>query len=61
MSKPPFYSVQGFPLYEDTDLRRATAHQLYCFAIEVGFGANDSTSTKLPLLYSMFGLAGTGG
>ena len=33
-------SVQGFPLYEDTDLRRATAHQLYCFAIEVGFGAN---------------------
>ena len=34
------YSVQGFPLYKDTDLRRATAHQLYCFAIDVGFGAN---------------------
>ena len=36
----PHYSVPGFPLYEDTDLGRATAHQLYCFAIEVGFGAN---------------------
>ena len=36
------YSVLGFPLYEDTDLRKATAHQLYCFAIEVGFGANGS-------------------
>ena len=34
------YSVPGFPLYEDTDLRRATAHQFYCFAIEVLFGAN---------------------
>ena len=32
-----FYFVPGFPLYEDTDLRRATAHQLYCFGIEVGF------------------------
>ena len=30
----------AFPLYEDTYLRRASAHQLYCFAIEVGFGAN---------------------
>ena len=34
------YSELGFPLYENTDLGRATAHQLYCFAIEVGFGAN---------------------
>ena len=33
-------SVQGFPLYEDTDFRRAATHQLYFFAIEVGFGAN---------------------
>ena len=33
------YSELGFPLYKDTDLGRATAHQLYCFAIEVGFGA----------------------
>ena len=32
--------MPGFPLYKDTDLRRATAHQLYCFAIEVWFGAN---------------------
>ena len=37
------YSVKGFPLYEDTDSRRATTHQLYCFAIEVGFGANELT------------------
>ena len=29
-------------IYEDTDLRRATAHQLYCFAIEAGFGVNAS-------------------
>ena len=29
-----------FPLCENTDIRRAIAHQLYCFAIEVGFGAN---------------------
>ena len=35
-----FCSVLFCPLYEDTDLRRATAHQLYSFAIEVGFGAN---------------------
>ena len=46
------YSEQGFPLYEDTDLGRATAHQLYCLAIEIGFGANGSGSnwlkTKLP-------------
>ena len=35
----------GFPLYKDTDLRRATAHQIYCFAIEVGFGANVRSST----------------
>ena len=34
------YSEPGFPLYEDTYLGRANAHQLYCFAIEVGFGAN---------------------
>ena len=32
--------MPGFSLYEDTDLRRATAHKLYYFAIEVGFGAN---------------------
>ena len=32
------YSVPGLPLCKDTDLRRATAHQLYCFAIEAGFG-----------------------
>ena len=24
------YSVPGFPLQEETDLRRATAHQLWC-------------------------------
>ena len=42
------YSVQGFPLYEDTDLRRATANQLYCFAIEVGFGANEPHFLKRP-------------
>ena len=35
------YSESGFPLYKDTDLGRATAHQLYCFAIEIGFGANE--------------------
>ena len=29
-----------FIIYKATDLRRATAHQLYCFAIEVWFGAN---------------------
>ena len=34
------YSGPGFSLYEDIDLRRVTARQLYCFAIEVGFGAN---------------------
>ena len=39
------YSVQGFPLYEDADLRRATTHQLYCFAIEIGFGANGLASS----------------
>ena len=47
------YSESGFPLYEDTDLGRATAHQLYCFAIEVGFGANaedPQSITKPPLL-----------
>ena len=38
------YSVQGFPLYEDTDFRRAATHQLYCFAIEVGFGDNAGQS-----------------
>ena len=52
------YSQPGFPLYEDTDLGRATAHQLYCFAIEVGFGANGSLGThtsplvKCMVLYS---------
>ena len=40
------YSVKGFPLYEDTDSRRATTHQLYCFAIEVGFGANEYCKFK---------------
>ena len=34
------YSVPGFPLYNDTDLRRATAHKHYCFTIKVWFGAN---------------------
>ena len=36
----PLSSELGFPLYESTADGRATAHQLYCFAIEVGFGAN---------------------
>ena len=27
----------GFPLYEDTANGRATTHQLYSFAIEIGF------------------------
>ena len=48
------YSEPGFPLYEDTDLGRATAHQLYCFAIEVWFGANGARCT----LYSQAGLPG---
>ena len=33
-------SVLGFPLYEDTADGRAAIHQLYSFAIDVGFGAN---------------------
>ena len=41
------YSESGFPLYKDTDLGRATTHQLYCFAIEVGFGANVEDQTRI--------------
>ena len=33
----PKFSVLGFPLYEDTANGRAATHQLYSFAIEVGF------------------------
>ena len=44
------YSVQGFPLYKDTDLGRATAYQLYRFEIEVGFGANAAAAASLKLL-----------
>ena len=40
------YSVPEFPLYEDTDVRRASSHQLYCFAIEIVFGANVCSSNK---------------
>ena len=40
----PLSSVLGFPLYEDTANGRAATHQLYSFAIEVGFGANGSSS-----------------
>ena len=43
-------SVLGFPLYLSTANGRATAHQLYCFAIEVGFGAN----AALPLWPRVF-------
>ena len=34
------YSVPEFALGENTDLRRANAHQLYCFTIEVRFTAD---------------------
>ena len=33
----PKFSELGFPLYEDTANGRATTHQLYRFAIEIGF------------------------
>ena len=36
----------GFPLDESTANGRATAHQLYCSAIEVGFGANDPSHNQ---------------
>ena len=41
-------SVLGFPLYKDTANGRAATHQLYSFAIDVGFGANaHSCSTSV--------------
>ena len=40
----PFSSVLGFTLYKDTAYGRDASHQLYSFAIEVGFGANGSSS-----------------
>ena len=33
-------AAQGFPLYENTDFRRAATRHFYCLAMEVGFGAN---------------------
>ena len=37
-------------LYEDHEIRRAATHQLYCFAIEIGFGANGWGSYSLEIL-----------
>ena len=33
----PFSTELGFTLHEDTSNGRATTHQLYSFAIEIGF------------------------
>ena len=37
---------------EDHEIRRAATHQFYCFAIEVGFGANAVHSK----LYTVYGI-----
>ena len=44
----PKFSVLGFPLYEYTANGRAATHQLYSFAIEVGFAPMTEAPPQSP-------------